>query len=125
MAEESAVNGQGKGARGGRPRQYASQGAVEALMGRVSVLEVRPRVAGEAAPAPAGDDTDRRFVGDAIVALLPIIGAGDADLGPMASTVEALVIARDLILANLGSRRDARIKHLRENGYLGWAGISE
>lgn len=110
---------------GGRPRMYASQQAFDDLMGRVAVLEVQPKGAivsgGVPAPVSAGDD--KRFVEDAIVALLPIIGAGDGDLAPMAATINALLIARDLILANMGTVRDAKMRQLRENGYLGWAGI--
>lgn len=112
---------------GGRPRQYADQGAFEALVGRVSVLEVRGPaipVLGDVAP-PVADDTDKRFVGDCITALIASgrFSGGDADLAPISSVVNALVITRDLILANLGTQRERVMRHLREEGYLSHFGI--
>ena len=109
-------------AKGGRPRIYASQSEVDDLKGRLAMIEVRP--VGVAAPVSAPDD--RAFVENAMTSLIAagVFTGGDSDLAPMSAVVTALVVTRDLILANIGIEKERRIATLKANGYLGWAGIS-
>jgi hypothetical protein len=117
-----------KKAPGGRPRLYADQGALEALMGRVALLEVGPRriESGGVPAALAPDDAaDRKFIGDCIVALIASgrYSGGDGDLPGMYAVASAMLISRDLIATSIGTLRESRFRTLRENGSLGWAGI--
>ena len=114
--------------KGGRPRLYADQSALEALMGRVSILEATapPATEGVITVSPSdGADLDKKFIGDCIVALIASgrYSGGDGDLPGMYAVSSAMVIARDLMCANIGALREQRIRELRGNCSLGWAGI--
>lgn len=108
----------------GRPRLYASQEEFDALKGQVASLTLIRPATGDA-PIPPATSADQRFVEECMIAIVSanVIGVGDADLAPLAATVQALVVARDAILANLGADRARRIKQLKEGGYLSWAGV--
>ena len=116
--------------KGGRPRLYADQSALEALMGRVATLEVsRPCVTEGGAPGQTlsvvGANDDKRFVEECIVALISagVFTGGDGDLAAISGVVGAMVLCRDLVLGNLGTQRDQRFAQLREGGYLKCFGI--
>ena len=107
--------------RGGRPRKWADQDAFEALQRRVEEIAASLPLTVSAVSAPPVPDGDRRFIENAIIAIVTSMGAdvlGDQGHASMNAYVCSLLLARDRICAGATEMMERERKRLEAKGIL-------